>query len=144
MHKGILFIGALTLTLSLGLVACGGGSESKPAPTATKAAPTATKAAPTATTAPSTGGAVLNVSVRENPYVFDPTTLNLTNGKTYSLEIPAPKEFHTFTIDELGINIYITPGTAVKQDITPNKVGTFTLKCMPHESLGMKATVTVS
>jgi len=144
-RKGFLLLGALVLTSSLGLVACGGGSEPKPTPTAPKAAATATSTTPKpAATTPVGGGATVAVTMTENPYAYAPTTFNFTSGKTYTLDIQAPKEFHTFSVEELGINIFINQGQAVKQDVTPTKVGTFTLKCLPHESLGMKGTVVVS
>ncbi|MBI2172218.1 MAG: cupredoxin domain-containing protein [Chloroflexi bacterium] len=141
MRKGYLFVGALLLTLSLGLVACGGGSASKPTATPTKAAATPTKAA----TTPSGGGEVVQVTLTDAPkYTFVPDKLSFQSGKTYTLQFNAPKEFHTFTVGALGIDIFINPNEAVKADITPGKAGTFKLICIPHEGLGMIGEVTVS
>jgi plastocyanin len=133
----------LLLTLSLVLVACGGGgSESKPTATPTKAVATAT---PKPATTPSAGGGeVVQVTLTESPYAFSPSKLSLQSGKSYTLQFNAPKEFHTFTVVGLGIDIFINANEAVKADVTPTKTGAFKLICVPHEALGMTGDVTVS
>jgi hypothetical protein len=42
---------------------------------------------------------------------------------------------HTFTIDELGINVRLAPGETKTIEITPNKVGSYTFYCIPHDNL---------
>ncbi|MBI4311671.1 MAG: cupredoxin domain-containing protein [Chloroflexi bacterium] len=148
MRKGTFFAGALLLSFSLALAACG-GSEPAPTATATKAPPTATNTprppAPTPTTPPATtGDNVIKVSATENPYTWVPNKLDLKVGQEYTVEIAAPKEFHTFTINDLGVNIIVNPGQAMTQKFTPTKAGTFKLSCLPHESLGMVGEVVVS
>lgn len=150
MRKGYLFVGATLLALSLGLAACGGGgAESKPTATPTKAAATPTKAAASPTKAVTTpsggGGEVVQVTLTDAPkYGFVPDKFSLQSGKTYTLQFNAPKEFHTFTVEALGIDIFINPNEAVKANVTPSKAGAFKLKCTPHEALGMIGQVTVS
>ncbi len=39
--------------------------------------------------------------------------------------------FHTFTIDELGIDVELLPGSAVVVDL-PDAAGTYTYYCIPH------------
>ena len=80
----------------------------------------------------------------ENPYVFIPDTLDLELGKTYTLDFNVPTELHTFTVPELGIDIFINAGEKVTEDITINQAGEFELICTPHLTLGMVGTVTVS
>ncbi len=152
MGKATFFAGALFLTLSLSMAACSSGSPEPtatatraPAPTATRAAPTATPVPPTPTSAPvASDDTVWKVGMAENPYRFVPDKYTLKNGVSYTLEIAAPKEFHSFTIDDLGVNIFVNPGQAVKQVVPVNKAGTFKLKCLPHEALGMVGEVVVS
>ena len=65
-------------------------------------------------------------------------------GTTYTLTIEGQNEFHTFTVKDLDINIIINAGETVTVDITPDKVGTFRLICVPHLGLGMVGEVRVS
>jgi plastocyanin len=142
----------LVVTAVLGFTACGGGDEepeatNTPAATATAAAPTTTTA-PTATVPADDGGngatgEVVSVELGENPYIFAPEDLTFDAGTTYALSFPAAGEFHTFTVLELGIDIFILPGELLEEDITPSTAGTFDLICTPHEGLGMVGTVTV-
>lgn len=140
---GISFVMALTVLMFA--AGCGGG-EKAPAPTPvinsnSPTFPTATKA-PAASAA--AAGEIVRVGLKENPYVFAPETYTFENGKTYTLDFEAPGEFHTFTVEELGINIFINANEAIQQNITPSLVGSFKLTCVPHETSGMVGTVTVS
>ena len=148
MRKGSILFGVLILTLTLGLVACGGGED--PTPTPTTAPPTATPTqgsgtgSGTGTGGGTGGGAVLKVLLTENPYTFVPDTFDLSVGTTYTLKFPAPAEFHTFTVSDLGIDVSIFANEAVEADVTPGTAGSFELVCVPHIALGMVGTVTVS
>jgi len=65
--------------------------------------------------------------------VNQPVTINFTNSG-----------FHTFTIDELGVNQTIT-GSTGSVTFTPTKKGTFEFYCAigNHKAMGMKGTLTV-
>ena len=137
---GLLIAASLIAT---GASGCGGGSpEPTSTPTPPPATPTPTPSA--APTQPDGSGELLSVVHGENPYVFIPDTLDLELGKTYTLDFNVPTEFHTFTLSELGIDIFINAGEKVTEDITINQVGVFELVCTPHFTLGMVGTVTVS
>ncbi|MBI4338349.1 MAG: hypothetical protein HY680_00170 [Chloroflexi bacterium] len=144
MRRVSIVAGVFLLALSLGVTACGGGGGASPTPT--RAATTPTRAP--ATTTPSGdagGGEVIKVIQHEGgSYYFEPNKFNLTLGKTYTLDFVVTKEFHTFTVDALGISIFTNPGEVVKVPVTPTKTGTFKLYCIPHEALGMIGEVTVS
>ena len=114
--------------------------SSTPTPSA---APTETVVTPTETVVNGVGER-LEVVHGENPYVFIPDTLDLELGKTYTLDFNVPTELHTFTLPELGIDIFVNAGEKVTEDITINQVGEFELICTPHLTLGMVGTVTVS
>ena len=91
-----------------------------------------------------TSGTNIKVIQTENPYVFIPDTYEFELGKKYTLVFEPPGEFHTFNVDELGIEFFVNAGEEVRQEITPSTAGTFRLYCIPHESLGMVGQVTVS
>ena len=109
-----------------------------PAPT-----PTAARPAPTPTLSPTGDTEVVSITHRENPYVFQSDIFNFEVNKTYALTFAPPGEFHTFTVRDLGIDIFINAGEAVQVDVTPSEVGTFQLICVPHEGLGMVGEVNV-
>ena len=143
MQKKVLSTLGLILSVAMLAAACDGGDDDEPTPRPT-VAPTET-AAPTQPSGNGTAtGEIVNVVQTENPYVFKPDAYNFELGKTYSLVFESPGEFHTFNVDELGIEIFVNPNETVQQDITPLTAGSFKLYCIPHESLGMVGTVTVS
>ena len=137
------FIFGLLIAVTLIAAGCNGGSEPTATPTTPPATPTPTPSS-TEPTQPSGTGELLSVVHGEDPYVFIPDTLDLELGKTYTLDFNVPTEFHTFTVPELGIDIFINAGEKVTEDITINQAGEFELICTPHLTLGMVGTVTVS
>ncbi len=145
--KTVSILGLLIAATLIAAGCGGGGSEPEPTPTTPPATPTPT-AAPTDTGGGngSSGGTgeLLSVIHGESPYVFIPDTLDLELGKTYTLDFNVPTELHTFTVPELGIDIFVNAGEKVTEDITINQAGVFELICTPHLTLGMVGTVTVS
>lgn len=140
MRKGSLVFGMVLLVSMLGLAACGGGEE----PTPTTPPPTPTTASDTGASDGNGGGEAVEVQLTETPYTFIPDSFNFETGKTYALEFNAPGEFHTFTVDALGIDIFINAGESVTEDVTFDQTGTFELICTPHIALGMTGEITVS
>ena len=148
MRQKLLATFVLTLSVAILAGACGGGDDEEPTP---RPSNTNTPVPATATDTPTqpagngtSTGQVVNVTQTENPYVFEPDAYDFELGKTYTLIFSAPGEFHTFNVDELGIEIFVNAGENVQQDITPSVAGSFKLYCIPHQSLGMVGTVTVS
>ena len=74
---------------------------------------------------------------------FGPSELTFVVGETVTFVLTAENDFHTFTVDDLGIDVSIDGGTSVTVTCTFDKPGTFPLICIPHQSLGMTGTVTV-
>ncbi len=131
----------LLIAAALIAVACGGTPEATPTPTTPPATPAPTE--PVVVNGGG-GGEVLSVLLGEDPYVYDPATFNFDVGKTYTLDFSVPAELHTFTLPDFGIDIFINAGEKVTKDITLDQTGEFFLTCVPHETLGMVGTVTVS
>ncbi len=145
-HK-LLATFVLTLSVAILAAACGGGDDEEPTP---RPAATNTSVPATATDTPTlpagngtSAGQVVNIVLTEGPYTFEPDSFDFELGKTYTLIFEAPGEFHTFTINDLGVDISILPGQAVTQTITFEQAGDFQLICIPHLVLGMVGTVTV-
>ena len=76
---------------------------------------------------------------------FQPSRIEVTKDKVTHLKLTSADTNHTFTVDELGINISIPSGKTVSQDITVSKAGTFTFYCsVPgHRQAGMQGSLEV-
>ena len=145
--RSLVFLSALAALLTVA-VACGDGEEAI-TPTPTKI-PTATPTpeamvektpAVTEEMGDSTTIEVLN---NENPYFFGPKEITLEAGKSYRFVNISPAEFHTFTVEDLGIDISIDGGTTVETDYTAtHPTGTYVLVCLVHEAQGMVGTITI-
>ena len=131
----LLTIGLL-VTVAMVAAACGGGEEPTLAP-----AVTAIPTLPTVVTTPT--GEVVSIELNESPYTFDPADLTFETGKAYTLSFAAPGELHTFTINDVEIDVIIMAGETVEETIIFDQAGSFELICVPHQSSGMVGTVTV-
>ncbi len=76
-------------------------------------------------------------------YVFDPGQLTFAKGETVTIELTSQNEFHSFTVDSLGLDVEVEAGESTSVTYTFDTAGTYDLICIPHESLGMVGTITV-
>lgn len=123
--------GVAVILLALGamvLGACGGYSA--PAPAATQ---------------PAAQGAQGEVVVAASYAKFQPLSLAVVQGQPIILKVSSSDTSHTFTIDELGINIPVGMGQTITETITVDKPGKYTFYCsVPgHRSAGMEGTLEV-
>ncbi len=84
------------------------------------------------------------ISMSAGTFFFNPKTLNAKVGEEVSLEIAAAGQ-HTFTVDELGVNIPLPNGKTTRVEFTPTQSGTFTYYCaIPgHREAGQIGTLKV-
>ena len=134
--------GVLLFLLVIGLARC--GSDGEKDESADSAAPTATEPSAAAVTIPD--GAV-RVTNRDKggsgKYEFDPPKLTFKAGEEVTLALTAETEFHTFTVDELGIDVSMDAGQTKISTYKFDKPGTYKLYCIPHQSLGMVGEIVV-
>ena len=147
MSRGLWLSAVPLLAVAVIAAACG-GEESGGAPAAPPT-PTVAAAAPAAAQpAPSSGGRVVRIDNQDKGgsgvYQFVPSELNFQVGDTVTFEITAETEFHTFTVDDLGIDVSLEAGETVTHTYTFDKAGVFKLLCIPHETFGMTGTITVA
>ena len=74
---------------------------------------------------------------------FSPSNFEFRTGETVRFQLIAQSEFHTFTINELGVNEAINARQTRYLDVTFDRPGEYALICVPHESLGMKGAIAV-
>ena len=77
------------------------------------------------------------------PFTFNPAEFSFKVGETVNFTFAAESQFHTFTVDDLGIDVSVDGGATVDFNSTFDKAGTFELICIPHELQGMVGTITV-
>ena len=138
---------------SLAMVACGSATAAEPTPQ--PPSPPPPPRAPTVLADTSAGAGAAGGSAAEGTevvvalediggrYGFAPTDLTFNVGDSITLVLTAETEFHTFTVDELELDVAVSGGETVRHTLTFDKAGTFTLICIPHELLGMVGTITV-
>ena len=150
MLKGLVPIAMVAIIATLAAVACGGGDDGEataPPPPAAAAPPPAAPSADCPTGA--TQMTVINHDLGgpKGAYGFEPKELTFKLGETVCFTNIAETELHSFTIDDLGIDIDINgsgnPGATGTLTHTFDRAGTFRLVCIYHEGNGMVGTVTV-
>ena len=135
----------LIVLATTALVTCGGDEPDAPATTPTAVASTAASG-PTAVAAADcpTEVNVLNRDVGgSGAYAFEPNEITVCEGDTVKFTITAQTEFHTFTVDALAIDVELSAGETAEISIPFVRRGEFELICVPHQSVGMKGTITV-
>ena len=137
-------VGVFAVLLAAASAACGsngGGQEATIAPTVTAIE------TPVAAPEPSIPDGAVTVINRDQSgsgeYRFDPSELTFKVGEEVTFALVAQTELHSFTVDELGVNVFIAPGTTELFTFEFAKAGTYNLICIPHESLGMTGQIVV-
>ncbi len=77
------------------------------------------------------------------PFAFGPADFTFNVGDTVNFEFVSESAFHTFTVEELGIDEDVGDGETVNFEFTFDTPGTYALICLPHETQGMVGSITV-
>ncbi len=151
MHR-IVLMGIMIVAASLALISCGG--ETPAETTVRKASPSPVPRAPVEETASEAEGTVVDRGTEvfitmQDPggsgeYLYDPPDLNFSVGDKVTLVLESESEFHTFTVEDLGIDLAIAGGNVDEVTFTFDSSGTYQYICIPHQELGMVGTITVN
>lgn len=152
MIRKALPIMALVAIVSLVAVAC--GSEPEVVATTTKSPPPPERPATPIPVVQDNGsgsnsgdGKPITVELQDiggsGKYIFVESELSFKTGETVSFTFTAETEFHTFTVDDLDIDVSVDSGAEETLTFTFDSPGTYELICVPHESQGMTGTITV-
>ena len=76
-------------------------------------------------------------------YKFVKNEFTFSVGEKVQFKITSESEFHTFTVNDLGIDVAIDAEDTETLTFTFDKAGEYELICIPHEALGMKGKITV-
>ena len=156
---------AITVAVFLfGVMGCTVGpkypsGETNVIPTANRLSPSPPPEAPTASSADSTKSSekqntsqgtgrevlveMLDLGGGSDSYAYSPADFNFKLGETITFNLITQGEFHTFTIDDLEIDVSIDAESSDTFTYTFDKSGTFELICIPHQFLGMVGTIKV-
>lgn len=79
-----------------------------------------------------------------NNFSFQPSTIHAKVGEKVRLHVQSVGQ-HTLTVDELGVNISLSPVQVTRVEVTPDRKGTFTFYCATpgHREKGMIGTLKV-
>ena len=145
--------GLIAATAVLALVACGGASAATPTPQpdSPPSPPRAPTVLPVSSGGSSGGAAVEGTEfavVLQDPgggadYSFSPAEMSFKTGDSITFVLTSQSEFHTFTVDDLEIDVSVDLEETVRYTVTFDSPGTFSLICIPHEQQGMVGTITV-
>ena len=146
-----MFLVLALLVAALG-AACGGdGADPTPSSgrTSPPPPPAAPQATPTPVPTPDPDGAeegtpitVVNEDVGgSGQYAFNPADMSFAVGETVTFTLTAETEFHTFTVEDLGIDESLEAGETRKFTFVFKEAGSFELICLAHPD--MIGTITV-
>ena len=142
--SALLTLAAIFITV----VACGGsdGASAAAIPDKAPAVAPAVAKAPAAAAAPSSSALRVTLADpgRSGSYLFDPADFTFSVGQTVTFALTSENEFHTFTVDALGIDQNVNAGETAEFTHTFTEAGSFDLICIPHQFVGMVGTVTVN
>ena len=142
----LIIVAALTV-----FAACGGDAEA-PAVVTQRTSPPIPPPKPvaeeTVVKPTPSGGIEVLVDLKDNagpgPFLFAPDDFEFNRGDVVNFKLESEAVFHTFTVEGLGIDEAVNTGEVVDFTFTFDEAGTYTIICIPHEALGMVATITVS
>ncbi|WP_026565667.1 cupredoxin domain-containing protein [Bacillus sp. UNC41MFS5] len=84
------------------------------------------------------------IEVQLHDDYFHPKAITIANGQTTTLILKNQgKKKHTFTVEKLGINTEVQPGTETTIAVTTKNPGTYELICRYHFQSGMVGKVIV-
>lgn len=85
------------------------------------------------------------VSVKAFSFGFSPSTIKLTKDQRVTLELTSLDVAHTFTVDELGIDMKVQGGETTSIEFNPKELGEFEFYCsIPgHKEAGMVGTIMI-
>ena len=147
---GIMIIGSLMFVV----VACGAPEKTtstterqSPPPPPAKPQPTMTQSQQDSGSGEgsSEGGTKVTVTNQDvggsGSYAFNPSILKFKVGEKVTFTLKAETEFHTFTVEELGIDASVGAGESETLNFTFDRAGEFKLICLAHPQ--MTGTITV-
>ena len=133
----------LLLVIALAAACGGGGDDATPPPSGAGATPPPPPAPPSAAACPvDRCVTVANEDIGgTGEYNFNPSELSFNVGETVELTLGAETEFHTFTVEDLGIDEALGAEEVHPFTFTFDRAGTFKLICLAHPQ--MTGTITV-
>lgn len=157
MFKRLISVAVLAGVLSLTVVACNESPKpgndpvsrlSPPPPPAAPSMTTTLNAEVSACKTPEEGDdTTVSVSLEDlggsGEYKFGPSDFTFSVGETVTFELTSETEFHTFTLDDFGIDESVEAGETVSCTVSFDDTGIFPLICIPHELDGMLGTIVI-
>lgn len=145
-----LIVPSMGLFFSLLLTVIGCSGDTKDQASSSGASQLSISVEPTAETE------TIEIRTTTFPYTFDPAVSRVTPGKAVTLKfivddglLPVadggnPEDFHTFTSDQLGIDLKLPPKSVTNHTIKIDTKGSYDFYCKNHhKKLGMTGVLSV-
>ena len=152
LRQAIPLVAILTI-VSLFAAACGGGDkiEANPQPPSPPIPERPATPVPTPTAVEIAGedggGTPVDVQMLDiggsGEYKFVDSEFTFATGEKVTFTFTTETEYHSFTVDELGIDFEVDAESTETFTFTFDTSGTYELICVPHEAQGMVGTITV-
>lgn len=148
MSRQLISIFGIGILLAV-LVACGGSDDSAssdtsaPPPTDAITAPSPPPAAPETDIVGTRVDVKLEDPGKSGKYRYTPDEFTFSTGDEVTFVLTSEGEFHTFTVNDLDIDVAVDSNATETLTVKFDKPGTYELICIPHRALGMKGVITV-
>lgn len=85
-----------------------------------------------------------NINLKDGEFFFDPKSISVKKGETFTITFAGVSGNHTFNIDELDLHAEISSGK-VLTITAPASPGRYSYYCNigPHRTLGMEGVLVV-
>ncbi len=77
------------------------------------------------------------------PFTFAPEEFSFDAGEAITFVFESESQLHTFTVEDLEIDVAVPGLEVVEFSYTFDKPGEYELICIPHSALGMVGTISV-
>ena len=133
------FLSIITILSLIGCSSSGTTEEKQSSESAPATSPSTQKSSA------SSSGSVTKVVNRDpggsGKYEFYPSEFTFNVGQEVKFELSSETEFHTFTIDDLDIDLGLEAEEVIEFTFTFNDAGTYDLVCLSHPEMTGKIVV---
>src|SRR5262245_33937607 len=86
--------------------------------------------------APAAADTPRTIDVTVSRFQFSPDVIALKQGERVRLNVVSADGAHGFEVKELGLNARVGSGKTVTLDVTPDRAGSFEIKCSEYCGTG--------
>ncbi|MEP6758928.1 MAG: cupredoxin domain-containing protein [Actinomycetota bacterium] len=141
-QRNLMIVAALAASLFVATACSSSSSSSSPAGGSTSTTSSSTSSGSPTDAVNVTGKSAFTIT--QNNFFFSPSTIDGSAGQkiTFTVQNDGSSP-HTFTIDNMNIDVTVQPGADTTVDVTFPTSGTVQFYCKFHKNMGMVGTLEV-